>query len=801
MATDELLPAACAFAVSVLAEYEQVPDGVPEEAVEAAQQHMATCIRCLSSTTGSTTPRKKRKIRRVAEVDYSPRTSGQTLVDEPKHPVLEPESSSVTVALAQELAAQQLQSSSHEKGAEAKSVAVAPVASVLDVPEVAPASTKLPAVTTVDAGIGTLDCQQCRQLLPEYAEALDSGQNAGLLYPEVQVHLLTCETGCLVLMDLFRQEAKANRKFRRKPVRDPFSVIGWQITGFFRGGQVPVSPMALAYGTLILLLLVASLTVFLSVRWDDARYYHAPIIKHTIPTPDGIGLSDGLKIYDACNANSYQYKREAAQAMQKGDTSSAAKFLTSAMNASLTDTTECNGAEAAIYQEDLQVRQSGHPFGILVVSFDSGPGDANPQGGTDRHILYAAYTQELIGAFIAQQQYNLTQLQTPDAPLLYLVLANTTGTQQGALQITDDIATMSSPTGSAANLQQFGLQVHGTAPLLGVLGMGPSSLLQVVLPTLCHVGVPLIAPTATGLFIVNLLTQTSLYRHCTPGFAFIRFSPDDAGQSILAASFAYNQLVTRNAAIFYDPSNPSSAGSAQAFVASFPRSIRHRVFGRIVAQETAVASGLLDANGYPQASATDLLAGLNDALEAKPRPDLIYAPLLTNDVVLLAQTIAHLPQNQQPILMISGEFVQPSAIQELVQWAKQHQLSLPRIYVVASAAAHPPANDAWQKQFYASFCTSFATPGSYCSGATALDQGALLFGDSVELVTNALGPVTSASALPSTTRLVQRISSAHLNGLSGFMVLHLWDNVLITNNSARPVILGVQQDGSIQIVG
>ncbi len=675
----------------------------------------------------------------------------------------------------------QQQPLSLEKASEARSVAK--IANTTDI------------VTT--AHTGPLDCQQCRLLLPEYAEALDSGQNVALLYSEVQDHLLTCETGCLVLMDLFRQEAKANRKYRRKAVRDPFSVIGWELTGFFRGGQIPVSPMALAYGTLILLLLVASLTVFLSVRWDDARYYHPPIIDHTIPTPDGIGLSDGLKIYDACNANSYQYKREAASALQRGNTSSADTYLASAINASLADTTECNGAEAAIYREDLQVRQSGHPFGILVVSFDSGPGNANPQGGTDRHMLYAAYTQELIGAFIAQQQYNSTQLQTPDAPLLYLVLANTTGTQQGALQITNDIVSLS----SATNIQQFGLLIHGTAPLLGVLGMGPSSLLQVVLPALCRAGVPLITPTATGLFIVDLLTQTSLYRHCAQGFAFIRFSPDDAGQSVLAASFAYNQLVVRNAAIFYDPGNPSSAGSAQAFLASFPKSQGRRIISRIVAQETAVASGLLDANGRPQAAPADLLAGLNDALQAKPRPDLIYAPLLTNDVVLLAQTIAHLPQNQQPILMISGEFVQPSAIQGLVQWARQHQLSLPRIYIVAAAATHPPGNDPWQKQFYASFCTSFATPGSYCSGAAALDAGALLFGDSVELVTNAVGPITGASAMPSTTVLVQRISNAHLNGVSGTMALHLWDNVLITNNSARPVILGVQQDGSIQIVG
>src|SRR5205085_6420168 len=103
-------------------------------------------------------------------------------------------------------------------------------------------------------------------------------------------------------------------------------------------------------------------------------------------------------------------------------------------------------------------------------------------------------------------------------------------------------------------------------------------------------------------------------------------------------------------------------------------------------------------NGRPQASRDDLLASLNDALYAKPHPDLIFAPLLTNDVISLAQAIARLPQNQQPILMIGGEFVQPSALQGLVQWTRQQQLTLPRIFVSLSAAVRPPSNGDWQKQ-------------------------------------------------------------------------------------------------------
>ncbi len=501
---DAPLPPACAFAISVLAERDLDPEAVPEEAVEAAQQHMATCVRCLSSPPMVAPPRKKKKVRRVAETDYASQALSQTLLDEAM-PLPGVQSVQEVMPSAQEVvpAVQPPQAKSPPPAAPAP---------------ITPAPSNLPAVIT-----GPIDCQQCRQLLPEYAEAMDSGQNVASLYPEVQEHLLNCEVGCLVLLDLFRQEAKANRKYRRRPVRNPFSAIRWELTGFFRGGQVPMSPMALSYGTLLLLLLIASLSAYFAIRWDDARYYHPAIHRHIIPTPDGVGLSDGLKIYDACNANSYQYKREAAQAMQQGDTTKADGLLSSATSATLTDTTGCNAAEAAIYREDLQIRNSGHPFGVVVVSFDSGPGNADPQGGTDRHILYAAYSQELVGAYIAQHQYNSTQMQTPGAPLLYLVLANTTGVEQGALQIANSIAAMVSTT----DFQQLGLLATGQHRLLAVLGLGPSSLVQVVLPILCRAGIPLIAPTATGLFIIDLLSQTSLYRHCTPGFAFLRFSPDD----------------------------------------------------------------------------------------------------------------------------------------------------------------------------------------------------------------------------------------------------------------------------------
>jgi len=763
MATDEMLPPACAFALSVLADRDLDPDSVPEEAVEAAEQHIATCVRCLSSPTTTSSARKKKKVRRTAESDLYQPVAAQTLVEEPAVPVM---ASQATAARTPQPTPTSL----------AKRELSAPVASVLPAP--------LPAPTG-----SSITCQQCREVLKEYAEAMDSGQHVEDLYPEVFDHLQICETGCLVLLDLLRQEAKANRKYRRRPVRDPFRAIGWEVTGFFRDGQITAAPRALSYGTLILLLLITTLTAYLAINLDNARYYHSPVIQHFIPTPDGIGLSDGLKVFDACNTNSYQDKRAAAQDMQRGDTHAAQQLLTSAANAPVNDTTGCNGAEGAIYLADLQVRQSGHPFGIIMVSFDSGPGDANPQGGTDRHTLYAAYTQELIGAFIAQQQYNTVQVQTPGAPLLYLVLANTTGTQQGALQVATDAAALT----SAANPQALGLQISGAHPLLALLGLGPGNLTQVALPQLCRAGIPLIAPTATGAYITNLITQTSFYQRCAPGFAFVRFSPDETIQSMYAASYAYHDLHARNAAIFYDPTNATSGEAAQAF--------RKEHGERIVATETAIDQQQINASQPLPALQADLQASLNNALQARPRPDLIFASLSTNESIALAQAIAALPPDQQPALMIGNEYIQPTALENLVKWVRQQQLTLPHVYVVTATAARPSTSAIWQTQFYGSFCKSFAPPGSSCGGATALDQGALLFGDGVELVARVIAPITDISKLPTTAQLVQEMSREAFAGVSGPITLSMGTNRVVTNRQARPVILGIQADGSIQIVG
>ncbi|HEV2474447.1 MAG TPA: hypothetical protein VGS41_17350, partial [Chthonomonadales bacterium] len=322
MAIDEQLPPACAFAVSVLVERDMDPDAVPEEAVEAAQLHLATCVRCLSSPPAISPPRKKKKRRPVEPEEgsylqpYIPApfedTAPETWYPKLSEAASTPTRSSAPAPMPLSLPTTPIPANAPVSAAPRPQESVQAIAPAkMATPAAQPSSTAAPASTRQPAAMDKpMNCAQCRQVLQEYAEAMDRGENVEMLFPEAQAHLYSCESGCLVLLDLFRQEAKASRKYRRRPVRDPFSAIGWELSGFFRGGQVPMSPMALAYGTLVLLLIVASLSALLAVRWDDARYYH-PTNTVSLPTPDGIGLSDGLKVFDACNANSYQSKRQA----------------------------------------------------------------------------------------------------------------------------------------------------------------------------------------------------------------------------------------------------------------------------------------------------------------------------------------------------------------------------------------------------------------------------------------------------------------------------------------------------------
>ncbi len=525
--------------------------------------------------------------------------------------------------------------------------------------------------------------------------------------------------------------------------------------------------------------------------WNESRYHNTSA--NTIPTPDGVGFSDGLKIFDACNASAYQNKRDAAQAMLQTTSSGADNLLTSALHTTQSDTSGCNAGEAAVYLEDLHVRQSGHPFGIVVVSFDSTPGDASPTNGSNRNVLYAANTQELVGVSIAQNQYNTAQLKIPGAPLLYLILANTTGSESGTSQVANLIASLAQST----NYQQFGLLVNNPHPLLAVLGLGPDNFIQSSLPAMCRTGIPVIAPTMTDPFLFDQLAQTSLYNHCASGFGLARLAADSKQQSALSASYAYTKLKAKHAAVIYNPDTSSSSTTAQGFIDNFNKNPD----AHIVARETTITSNIVgESSNQSQIVSESVAAALNDALQAKPRPEVVFAAVQTSDAYTLAQTIARLPQNQQPALIIGGEPIKPGALQTLAQWAHQNQLTQPHVYVSVATATQSKVTENWQKQFYASFCTSFASSGSSCSSAGALDQGALLFADGLESIIKGIGPVTDATHLSTRAQLIQKIKNVQFTGVSNAISFRSTTNLLLTNQKATPVLLSIQDDGSMQIV-
>src|SRR5579864_8812709 len=184
MAIDEQLPPACAFAVSVLVERDMDPDSVPEEAVEAAQQHLVTCVRCLSSPPAISPPRKKKKRRPVEpEQDtflqpYSP-APFEEAAPLPETPF--PISTAAPVRRSASLPTTPLPARTAAPATAPQPKETAPPAHTA---APSPAPSRLPAINS-----GPMNCARCRQVMPEYAEAMDRGENVALLYPQVQEHL------------------------------------------------------------------------------------------------------------------------------------------------------------------------------------------------------------------------------------------------------------------------------------------------------------------------------------------------------------------------------------------------------------------------------------------------------------------------------------------------------------------------------------------------------------------------------------------------------------------------------------
>ena len=83
----------------------------------------------------------------------------------------------------------------------------------------------------------------------------------------------------------------------------------------------------------------------------------------------------------------------------------------------------------------------------------------------------------------------------------------------------------------------------------------------------------------------------------------------------------------------------------------------------------------------------------------------------------------------------------------------------------------------------------------------ALDQGALFFADGIEILAKGIGSMTDVSQFPTNAQLVQHISTEQFAGVSCPIALRLGYTDLVTSTKVQPVILGIQGDGSMQIMG
>src|SRR5581483_1730764 len=162
MAIEEHLPPACAFAVSVLQEREIDPDEVPEEAVEAAQQHLATCIRCLSSPPVIASPRKKRRVRRQGEEPGRAPVEQQGREPAP----LSREPPGVTVTLEEAVPTAAPQTGYPQEPPPRTAPATRTVSTSASEPPSQRALTAQTLPAVLESADGPFDCAQCRQLLP-----------------------------------------------------------------------------------------------------------------------------------------------------------------------------------------------------------------------------------------------------------------------------------------------------------------------------------------------------------------------------------------------------------------------------------------------------------------------------------------------------------------------------------------------------------------------------------------------------------------------------------------------------------
>ena len=241
----------------------------------------------------------------------------------------------------------------------------------------------------------------------------------------------------------------------------------------------------------------------------------------------GIGLSDGRLVFDTYTGrNDTDLKKQAAQAIQHNDLSSAVNFLTRAVSADPTD------GEAQIYNEDLHVLQSGVPYVTIVLGL-----------AVDSSVFdFLLGRTEMQGAFLAQREINTGGL-LPHGLQLRLLVDNSGANNADVAAAAQFVANRVSKADNPDHI-------------IAVVGWPFSSQTINARDIIASVHLPLVSETASSV----RLSGSSPY--------FFRVNPPDNLQGNTLGKFAVQQLQAKNILVMRDRTDPYSVSLADAFTTS-----------------------------------------------------------------------------------------------------------------------------------------------------------------------------------------------------------------------------------------
>jgi ABC-type branched-subunit amino acid transport system substrate-binding protein len=236
-----------------------------------------------------------------------------------------------------------------------------------------------------------------------------------------------------------------------------------------------------------------------------------------------IGLSDGRLIFDTYQGRTdANLKKQAAIAIQQGNTSAAVNLLNQAVNADPTD------GEAQIYNENIHIQQNNYPYVTLALGMS-----------IDGSAAYLGDAREqLESVYLAQHEANSKNL-LPNGLKLRITIANSGANNADVATVAQFVADR---VLKAGNLDHF----------IGVIGWYTSTQTINARDIIASAHLPIVAPAASSV----KLSGSSPY--------FFRVCPTDSLQGQTLGTLLVKQLKAKKVLILRDPTDSYSVSLSNA---------------------------------------------------------------------------------------------------------------------------------------------------------------------------------------------------------------------------------------------